>query len=246
MSSREGKGGGANHVNQACAACKHQRKRCSNCPLAPYFPPGHSQQFENVHRLFGVGNLLKTLKATNKEMWPAVMETIQYQADARRADPVHGCLSIVRQLNAQIAETSKELEKTNEQLRYCRQRDQIFKLQHQLQLQNILGSSSVPMLAMSGYHQSPTLMDLANETYYGGQAIMAAHSQPVQGQGFVDVKPFASTSQTVTECNQSQESSAESMVGETPQIDIKPKNLAQSSATSRKSVKGKAMREELI
>lgn len=42
------------------------------------------------------------------------------------------------------------------------------------------------------------------------------------------------------------DNSAESMVGETPQIDIKPKNLAQSSATSRKSVKGKAMREELI
>ncbi|RWR73665.1 hypothetical protein CKAN_00196700 [Cinnamomum micranthum f. kanehirae] len=150
MSSREGKGGGANNVNQACAACKHQRKKCSNCPLAPYFPPGHSQQFENVHKLFGVGNLLKTLKSTNKEMWPTVMETIQFQADARRVDPVHGCLSIVRQLKAQIEETSKELEKTNEEL------------------------------------------------------------------------------------------SAESMVGETPQIDIKPKNLAQPSATSRKVRKGKS------
>nr|CAD1818355.1 unnamed protein product [Ananas comosus var. bracteatus] len=47
----------------ACAACKHQRRKCTaDCPLALYFPADQPKQFQNAHRLFGVSNILRILK----------------------------------------------------------------------------------------------------------------------------------------------------------------------------------------
>ncbi|MQM11238.1 hypothetical protein Taro_044145 [Colocasia esculenta] len=48
---------------QACAACKHQRKRCGpSCLLAPFFPPEKAREFQWVHRVFGVSNVAKRLR----------------------------------------------------------------------------------------------------------------------------------------------------------------------------------------
>ncbi|KAJ9701997.1 hypothetical protein PVL29_003973 [Vitis rotundifolia] len=51
------------HGSQACAACKYQRRKCKpDCPLAPFFPSHDKERFRNVHRLFGVANVTKTLQ----------------------------------------------------------------------------------------------------------------------------------------------------------------------------------------
>jgi len=47
----------------ACAACKFQKKKCSDkCVLAPYFPQKDLKKFLLVHRLFGYGHVVKLLQ----------------------------------------------------------------------------------------------------------------------------------------------------------------------------------------
>ncbi|KAJ9168222.1 hypothetical protein P3X46_019773 [Hevea brasiliensis] len=90
--------------SQACAACKYLRKRCAaDCPLAPHFPSNHSSDFLNAHKLFGVSNILKTLKKlhTFDEKKNAVKSMI-YQANARARDPAGGCYRIITRLEDQI------------------------------------------------------------------------------------------------------------------------------------------------
>lgn len=54
---RSGAGG---VLNQACASCKHQRKKCSeSCELAPDFPASRYAEFQNARRLHGVSNTQK-------------------------------------------------------------------------------------------------------------------------------------------------------------------------------------------
>ncbi|KAJ6762021.1 LOB DOMAIN-CONTAINING PROTEIN 4-RELATED [Salix koriyanagi] len=50
-------------AHPACASCKHQRKRCTeNCALAPYFPAEKTLEFQAVHKVFGVSNVVKLVK----------------------------------------------------------------------------------------------------------------------------------------------------------------------------------------
>ncbi|KAF2287016.1 hypothetical protein GH714_036993 [Hevea brasiliensis] len=104
--------------SQACAACRYQRRKCApDCPLAPYFPSNHSSDFINAHKLFGVRNILKTLRKlrTFNEKKNAVTSMI-YQANARARDPVSGCCGIISRLNAQIEMYQLELSLVNQQL----------------------------------------------------------------------------------------------------------------------------------
>ncbi|RCV30967.1 hypothetical protein SETIT_6G138500v2 [Setaria italica] len=109
-----GGGGGSGSTNQACAACKYQRRKCNqDCPLAPYFPADQQRRFLNAHRLFGVSNILKTLKRLRPELCADAMGTLIYQSDMRATDPVGGCyrliLSLERQLEIETAELSAVL-----------------------------------------------------------------------------------------------------------------------------------------
>ncbi|XP_058092338.1 LOB domain-containing protein 2-like isoform X2 [Magnolia sinica] len=80
-------------THQACASCKHQRKRCeTNCPLAPFFPSNDMDRFQAVHKVFGVSNTQKMIKniESQHERHKAV-ESIIWEAQCREADPVNGC-----------------------------------------------------------------------------------------------------------------------------------------------------------
>lgn len=154
--------GGANNSNQACSACRHQRRKCCNCPLAPYFPPNHTQQFLNVHRLFGVSSVMKILNSLPQTKWPDAMKSIQFESDAWRDYPVNGCVGIINLLKAEIEATRRELDITKHQLFYCKQsvQQQQLKRQH---LQNMLASSSIAMPPFGGYqYHSQELMALVS------------------------------------------------------------------------------------
>lgn len=154
--------GGAYSSNQACSACRHQRRKCYNCPLAPYFPPNHTQQFLNVHRLFGVSSVMKILNSLPNTKWPDAMKSIQFESDARRNDPVNGCVGIINLLKAAIEATRRELDITKRELFYCKQSEQQPQLKRQ-HLQNMLASSSITMPPLGGYqYHAQELIELVS------------------------------------------------------------------------------------
>ncbi|KAK4426178.1 LOB domain-containing protein 27 [Sesamum alatum] len=107
----------------ACAACKYQRRKCSpTCPLAPYFPANQSKMFQNVHRLFGVSNITKTLISLNtKDQKEDAMKSIIYEAEMRERFPVYGCSVIICQLRLQMQYALEELRYVYAHLDACRE-----------------------------------------------------------------------------------------------------------------------------
>ncbi|KAI9079196.1 hypothetical protein K1719_038801 [Acacia pycnantha] len=92
-----------NNNNQACAACKYQRKKCApDCILAPYFPHDRQRQFLNAHKLFGVKKITKTIKHLDPRFKDAAMRSIIVQSDMRANDPVGGCYRYIQDLESQI------------------------------------------------------------------------------------------------------------------------------------------------
>ncbi|XP_068489935.1 LOB domain-containing protein 24 [Phaseolus vulgaris] len=78
-------------MHPACAACKHQRKKCSeNCILAPYFPSNRSREFHAVHKVFGVSNITKLVKNAREDDRRRVVDSLTWEACCRQRDPVHG------------------------------------------------------------------------------------------------------------------------------------------------------------
>ncbi|TKW32856.1 hypothetical protein SEVIR_2G194400v4 [Setaria viridis] len=103
--------------NQACAACKYQRRKCNpNCPLAPHFPADQQRRFLNAHRLFGVSKIQKTLRRIDPERSADAIKTLIFQSDARAADPVGGCVTIIENLRRQIDQTELELAYVRQQI----------------------------------------------------------------------------------------------------------------------------------
>uniref|UniRef100_A0A7N0RDW1 LOB domain-containing protein n=1 Tax=Kalanchoe fedtschenkoi TaxID=63787 RepID=A0A7N0RDW1_KALFE len=64
LRSAEALGQGNGEHRLACAACKHQRKRCdtNTCVFQPYFPGEKKEEFDTVHRFFGVIKVKKLLE----------------------------------------------------------------------------------------------------------------------------------------------------------------------------------------
>ncbi|XP_010552217.1 PREDICTED: LOB domain-containing protein 22-like [Tarenaya hassleriana] len=115
--------GNSTSTNQACAACKYQRRKCApDCLLAPYFPHNRHRQFLNAHKLFGVSNITKIIKTLSPPEKDAAMQTIIFQSDARAKDPVGGCYRIIRELQCQIEFTRNELDLVLQHLAVYRER----------------------------------------------------------------------------------------------------------------------------
>ena len=77
----------------ACAACKHQRKRCDdNCVMAPYFPADKAEEFEAVHSVFGVKNVSKRLKSLDVQHREVAVKSFIWEARAWMQDGVGGPL----------------------------------------------------------------------------------------------------------------------------------------------------------
>lgn len=54
---------GAASPGKRCAACKNQRRKCSqDCILAPYFPATDPQRYACVQRIFGASNIARVLQ----------------------------------------------------------------------------------------------------------------------------------------------------------------------------------------
>ncbi|KAL5206873.1 hypothetical protein ABZP36_035082 [Zizania latifolia] len=130
---RVGVGGGGGH-NQACAACKYQRRKCNpDCSLAPYFPADDQRRFLNVHRLFGVSNIQKTLRRTTPDRHQDAMRAIIFEAEARAQDPVGGAARIVGQLRLEYDAVIAELATVLQDLHHvalCRQQQQATAANH--------------------------------------------------------------------------------------------------------------------
>ncbi|MED6184788.1 hypothetical protein PIB30_050837 [Stylosanthes scabra] len=119
-------------ITQACAACKFQRRKCTpECLLAPYFPADQPKVFLNVHKLFGVSNIVKILKDLEPSQKKIAMDSIIIQANYRDKYPVRGCWEEICRLQYQIWLAEEELHAVYQQLEICRQH------QHQQQHQGI-------------------------------------------------------------------------------------------------------------
>ncbi|GMN53929.1 hypothetical protein TIFTF001_023051 [Ficus carica] len=78
-------------AQQACAACKHQRKKChQGCVLAPYFPAERSHEFLAVHKVFGVSNVTKMVRSVNEEDRRRAVDSLVWEACCRQKDPILG------------------------------------------------------------------------------------------------------------------------------------------------------------
>lgn len=97
-------------MTPACAACKHQRRRCTNdCPLAPYFPADRPKVFRNAHRLFGVSNIMNILKEVHPDLRHEAMQSVIYESNMRAQFPVEGCCAIIHQLFLQLQHITEEI-----------------------------------------------------------------------------------------------------------------------------------------
>ncbi|CAB4296659.1 unnamed protein product [Prunus armeniaca] len=103
--------------HQTCAACRFQRKKCTqDCLMAPYFPATRFQQFLNAHKLFGVGKITKTLNSVSPQQRSSAMYSVKAEAEYRSRDPVGGCYNEIKSLLWKIRTTEDELQHVHSQL----------------------------------------------------------------------------------------------------------------------------------
>lgn len=109
-------------VTLACAACKHQRRKCTpECPLAPYFPADQPKLFMNCHKLFGVSNIVKILNQVEPCQKGIAMDSLIAQANYREKYPVHGCCEAINRVRYQIWQMEEELLLLRQHLEMCQQ-----------------------------------------------------------------------------------------------------------------------------
>nr|GME04396.1 LOB domain-containing protein 22-like [Ipomoea batatas] len=163
----------------ACAVCKHQRRKCPpDCPLAPHFPAYKQRDFLNVHKLFGVRNLTRALAAIDQRKTHDFMVSVIYEANARAADPVGGCLGLIQNLNHQLKYSTVELDMVNQQLAFYRSR----------QMANPpiqLGSSSNTPDFIRNDHRFP-YSSSEKEPLYNGEVSFAGSVKLSDGIGLID------------------------------------------------------------
>ncbi|KAF7143868.1 hypothetical protein RHSIM_Rhsim05G0020100 [Rhododendron simsii] len=170
----EGRQNAANDANvHACAACKHQRKRCDSdvCPLAPYFPAGKSKEFQNVHRIYGVSNLIRILHSVPEHLRHKTVETIILEATMRKEFPVSGSLAVQAQTRALIREYEKELEFVKKQIAFFREMKRVIPHTYNY----IYGSCLQP--------PPPTVESSTRDANLVGDAITGENNHESSGEG---------------------------------------------------------------
>ncbi|GLJ42974.1 hypothetical protein SUGI_0891730 [Cryptomeria japonica] len=95
---------------KACAACRLQRKKCSDeCLMAPYFPSDDLHRFSIVQKVYGCNHIVKMLKDVQAEQRVDFVNSLVYEAKARMADPVYGCARATHQLQKRINDLESQL-----------------------------------------------------------------------------------------------------------------------------------------
>ncbi|ONH97771.1 hypothetical protein PRUPE_7G209000 [Prunus persica] len=112
--------------NHACASCKQQRRKCDEtCEMAPYFLASRYSEFQNAHKIFGVSNIQKIMAMAAPDQRQAAAESILTEGNARKNDPLNGCLGIIRGLNAQIQGLERELHIMKQHLELCKEKEEL-------------------------------------------------------------------------------------------------------------------------
>ncbi|GLJ42973.1 hypothetical protein SUGI_0891710 [Cryptomeria japonica] len=102
---------------KACAACRSQRKKCSDeCLIAPHFPSDDMQRYSIVQKVYGFNNIVRMLKDVKPEQRGDAVNSLVYEARARMEDPVNGCARVVHELQKQIAELESQLAAKQEEI----------------------------------------------------------------------------------------------------------------------------------
>ncbi|KAK4778610.1 hypothetical protein SAY86_006138 [Trapa natans] len=109
-------------TSNACAACKYQRRKCKpECQLSQYFPSHQPSVFKNVHKLFGVKNVLSILKnIQNPNQKDDAMTSIIYEANMRKMFPVRGCCHLIDAYSAEVKLLEEELRAVRSQIEFYR------------------------------------------------------------------------------------------------------------------------------
>ncbi|KAE9616904.1 hypothetical protein Lal_00034569 [Lupinus albus] len=98
-------------MHPACAACKHQRKKCNEkCVLAPYFPSSRTAEFDAVHKVFGVSNITKLIKNVEVEDQRMVVDSLIWEACCRQRDPIQGAYGEFTKIYYQYKKVFNELQ----------------------------------------------------------------------------------------------------------------------------------------
>ncbi|GKV36791.1 hypothetical protein SLEP1_g44884 [Rubroshorea leprosula] len=98
-----GSGGEEQRHRHACAACKHQGKKCDeNCLLAQYFPAEKAEEFNAVYKTFGVKNLTKMLKSVPNDHRKQAADTLIWEAMAWKEDPLQGPRGLYNRVIAEL------------------------------------------------------------------------------------------------------------------------------------------------
>ncbi|XP_057834811.2 LOB domain-containing protein 1-like [Cryptomeria japonica] len=101
----------------ACAACRSQRKKCSDeCLLAPHFPSDDLQRFAIVQKVYGFNNIVKMLKDIKPEQRGDAVSSLVYEAKARMEDPVNGCARAIHELQKRIADLESQFAVKQEEI----------------------------------------------------------------------------------------------------------------------------------
>ncbi|KAM0943573.1 putative transcription factor AS2-LOB family [Dioscorea sansibarensis] len=99
------------HHSPPCGACKFLRRKCvQGCVFAPHFGSEQgSAKFAAVHKIFGASNVSKLLMHIPVPRRHDAVVTVCYEAQARLADPVYGCVASILALQQQVATLQAEL-----------------------------------------------------------------------------------------------------------------------------------------
>ncbi|GLJ33769.1 hypothetical protein SUGI_0678730 [Cryptomeria japonica] len=94
----------------SCAACRLQRKKCSEeCILAPYFPQDDPQRFAVVHRVYGTSYIIKLLQGLDTKQKEDAIDNLVCEASARVDDPIQGSAKVVLELQERITQLESRL-----------------------------------------------------------------------------------------------------------------------------------------
>lgn len=94
----------------ACASCRHQRKKCTEkCVLAPFFPAEKTQDFQAVHKVFGVSNVTKLVKDMSRKDGKKAVDSLIWEANCRIKDPVNGPLGEFQKVCDKLRQVYEDL-----------------------------------------------------------------------------------------------------------------------------------------
>ncbi|XP_022146502.1 LOB domain-containing protein 36-like [Momordica charantia] len=93
-----------------CAACNYLRRKCfSDCVFAPHFPADDAEKFEIACRTYGASNIFKIFSRLRHDERDEAAASLVYEAEARRIDPVYGCVGFISILDDRLKRIQSDL-----------------------------------------------------------------------------------------------------------------------------------------